>query len=82
MNAAFYGVMNNEARKIEHFCLRCGANCIIEKEDAELSKVTIFNFNDEIILTTCMGDDLILTSASNQMNVVVESVNFERLTLI
>ena len=41
-----------------------------------------FNFNDEIILTTCMGDDLILTSASNQMNIVVESVNFERLTLI
>ena len=82
MNATFYGVMNYEARNIEHFCLRCNATCIIEKEDAEISKVTLLNFNDEIILTTCMGDDLILKSASNQMNIVVESVNFERLTLI
>lgn len=82
MNATFYGVVNHEARNIEHFCLRCGAKCIIEKEDAELSKVTLLNFNDEIIITTCMGDDLILTSASNQMNIVIGSVNFERLTLI
>lgn len=82
MNATFYGVMNHEAKNIDHFCLRCNATCIIEKEDEELSKVTLLNFNDEIILITCMGDDLILTSASNQMNIVVSSVNFERLTLI
>lgn len=82
MNAVFYGVMNHEARNIEHFCLRCGATCIIEKKDGKLSKLTLLNFNVEIIMKTCMGDDLILTSASNQMNIVVKSVNFERLTLI
>ena len=81
MNATFYGMVNHEARNIEHFCLRySNVTCIVEKEGAEHSKVTLLNFNNEIILTTCMGDDLILTS--NHMSIVVESVNFERLILI
>lgn len=83
MNATFYGVVNHEAKNIEHFCLRCGATCSIEKEDEELSKVVIINFNtDKIILHTCIGDELILASATNQMTIVIESVNFERLTII